>query len=155
MQRRLGALGESDRLAARGGQDPPHRLDRRQHADGGQLGEQVAEWPRTGVDRDLTAGQRQAGQWAAADEGPPTPSPAQFDRLEQETRLVALAQAGERRHRGGEIGEQLAPDRHDGEVGSQLAEALAGQLGAHRSAFSVTSDRKKQLREPVWQAAPT
>ncbi len=95
------------------------------------------------LDGATAGGQR--GDGVAPDERPPAPALAVLDGLEQEPRLVA-DQTGERRDRGGEVAQHLAPHRDDRVRPGQLPERVAVGAQGH------PKDRKKQVRSPVWHA---
>src|SRR5687768_1929452 len=73
-----------------------------------------------------------------------------LDGLEQERGAVP-AQPVVHRQRRLEVGEDLAPHRHDTVRGCQFDELVAGRLVQVHGA----SGSKKQLRAPVWQATPS
>ena len=107
---------------------------------------------------DLTAPRDERARRIATEEREPSPALGVLDRLEQETFAVP-DELHEGRQRRLEVGEHLAPDRHDRVVARQLPERFprraddAGRL-AHTGpgVAPPPNARKKQLRLPVWQA---
>ena len=75
--------------------------------------------------------QHERGRRVAADEREAAPALAVLDRLEQEAGAVA-DELGERGDRRLEVGEQLAPDRHDRVRRGERAELVAGRADAAR-----------------------
>ena len=90
--------------------------------------------------------QDQRGHRVAPDEREATPTLAVLDGLEDEP-VIVTDELEERRHRRLEIGQHLGPHRDDGVLCRQLQESVGIGTDPH-----VSSDRKKQVRSPVWQA---
>ena len=78
-------------------------------------------------DGDLSAPYHQRGGRVPAHEREARPALAVLDRFQKKGRLIA-GDTGERRNRGGEIGEDLPPDRNNGVVAGELAELVAAGL---------------------------
>ena len=84
---------------------------RRRRGCPGRAGSDRVTWS---VDRDdVRPRAREGGRGPTADERPAAPALAVLDRLEQEAGLVVAAQPGEGGDRRDQVGQQLAPDRHD------------------------------------------
>ena len=128
------------------------RLDRGEHALVERDRRRAAS-PST-VDRAAAGDER--GRGSPADERPAAPALAVLDRLEQEAGLVAAAQPGERGDRRDQVGQQLAPHRHDGVARAARAVELVARSGSARHGgrrrLARRRPRKKHEYSPVWQA---
>ena len=105
---------------------------------------------------DLPAPSDEGARRVAAEEREAAPAFRVLHRLEQEA-LAVTYELHERRQRRLEIGENVAPDRHDGVVARQGAELVARGPNRERrhkgpGAAPPPKARKKQLCSPVWQA---
>ena len=89
----------------------------------------------------------------AAEEREAPPAFGVLNRLEQKA-LALPHELGECRQRRLEVGEHLAPNRHDGVIARLLLEDLEARTEGHTGPGVDPSPkaRKKQLRAPVWQA---
>ena len=113
------------------------------------------------VELDVPPARDERERRVAAEEREAAPPLGVLDRLEQERRVVVggADQLHERRDRRLEVGEHLAPDRHDRVVARQRDELVAreprrghDQAQTGPGVAPPPKARKKQLCSPVWHA---
>ena len=113
------------------------------------------------VDLDVLTAHDERAAGIAPEEREAAPTLGVLDRLEQEPRRavdLGADELGERRHRRLEVGQHLAPDRHDGVVPGERAELVACRPDRSGAGHGLAgrspppNARKKQDRSPVWQA---